>query len=482
VSLLFNVKNRDYKTPIKYGISFLLLVGMFLTAKYGFLLFHFLSELFSIVIAYSIYIIVLNSRDFSDDSTLSLFGVVFFFVGSLDMLHTIGYAGMNIFKGYDANLPTQLWIAARYVQSISILIILLLKVKTIRFVTAFILYLVIFIVLVFLIFSEWYPDCFIAGSGLTPFKKISEYVISTILAVSIVILIKNKQNINRDVRKWLLLSLIMTIGSEFMFTFYVSVYGLSNLFGHYLKIASFYFIYKALIETSLKHPYSILFRKLYERNIEIQRNEEKLTEALKEKEMLLKEVYHRTKNNMTVISSLLNLKSGELDDPHLVNIFKDAGNRIVSMALVQEKLYKSGDLSSISLPEYIKELCGRIEESYKDISKDIELKIDIEPMMIETDTAVSIGLIINEILSNSYKYAFTKRPNGEISICYKTIKSEYKELRIIDNGVGISDDLDSRKTLTLGLQLIEMTVRDHLKGTMEIKKENGTGYYIRFKQ
>jgi two-component sensor histidine kinase len=149
------------------------------------------------------------------------------------------------------------------------------------------------------------------------------------------------------------------------------------------------------------------------------------------------------------------------------------------MALVQEKLYKSGDLHTISLPEYIKELSDRINESYKSISKDIKLKIDIEPSRIQTDTAVSMGLIINELLSNAYKYAFIHRPNGEISICYKTIQSGEKELIIIDNGVGLPADFNITETSTLGLKLVNLTVIDQLKGTLEIKSENGTGFYIR---
>ena len=320
---------------------------------------------------------------------------------------------MNIFKGFDANLPTQLWIVARYFQSIAVTLILLFKIKSIRLIPALIIYTVAFISLVFVVFSGWYPDCYISGSGLTTYKKVSEYVISAILGVSIVILVWYRQDINGVVRKWLLLSLIMTIGSELMFTFYISVFGISNLIGHYLKIIAFYFIYKALIEISLKQPYSILFNKLYERKLEIEKNEEKLSAALNEKEMLLKEVYHRTKNNMAVISSLLNLQSSRLDDPNLVDVFKDAGNRIGSMALVQEKLYRSNDLQSISLSEYIIDLSSHIEESYQNSSKDIELKIDIETLQVETDIAASLGIIINELLSNAkeFSHEISKKPS-----------------------------------------------------------------------
>ena len=460
-------------------LAVIFLAGLYLSSTYHFLLFHTLAEVFSIVIAYSIFLIAWNSRDFTENCYLPILGVVYFFVGSIDLIHTLGYYGMGIFKGYDANFPTQLWIAARYLESISLVIVFFFKLKVKHIASVFMIYVVVFTTLVVLIFWGLFPECYIEGTGLTPFKKISEYIISIFLVVSIVIIIRYRQDMHKTIKKWLILSLLLTIGSELMFTFYISVYGISNLFGHYLKIVSFYFIYKALIETSLRMPYTGLFKKLHESNARIEKREKELKLALKEKEMLLKEVYHRTKNNMTVISSLLNLKSGELSDPYLINILKDASNRIVSMALVQEKLYKSGDLHTISLPEYIKELSDRIDESYKSISKDIKLKIDIEPSRIQTDTAVSMGLIINELLSNAYKYAFIDRPNGEISICYKTIQSGEKELIIIDNGVGLPADFNITETTTLGLQLVNLTVIDQLKGTLEIKSENGTGFYIR---
>lgn len=479
MDLLAKLNRGKQNKVINPLIAVIFLAGLYLSSTYHFLLFHTLAEVFSIVIAYSIFLIAWNSRDFTENSYLPILGVVYFFVGSIDLIHTLGYYGMGIFKGYNANFPTQLWIAARYLESISLIVVFIFKVKVKHIASVFIIYIVVFVTLVVLIFWGLFPECYIEGTGLTPFKKISEYIISIFLFVSIVIIIRGKQDMNKIVRKWLILSLVLTIGSELMFTYYISVYGISNLFGHYLKIVSFYFIYKALIETSLKMPYSGLFYKLHESNLRIENSEKELKIALKEKEMLLKEVYHRSKNNMTVISSLLNLKSEELSDPNLVNILKDASNRIVSMALIQEKLYKSGDLQSISFPEYIKELSDRIGESYKNSSTDVKLIIDIEPTMIQTDIAVSMGLIINELLSNAYKYAFIDRPNGEINICYKTIKSGEMELSIIDNGVGLPVDFDIKATTTLGLQLVNMTVFDQLKGTLEMKRDNGTGYYIR---
>lgn len=471
----------NYKLLIYFVVGILLLVGLFLVANYNFLLFHVIVELFSIIIAYSIFLIAWNSRNFNENSFLTVLGIAFFFIGSLDLIHTLGYYGMNIFKGFDKNLPTQLWIAARYLESFSFLIIFFIKkeIKYIQFV--FVLYTFIFILFLFLIFARIFPDCYIEGSGLTLFKKISEYIISGILVLSIIIIIHSRNDIDNTVKKWMLLSIFLTICSELMFTFYISVYGLSNLIGHYLKIISFYFIYKALIEISLKQPYSGLFKKLYESNLMVEKREKELKIALKEKDILLKEVYHRAKNNMTVISSFLNLQASNIEDKKIQEVFTDAGNRILSMALIQEMLYKTDNLSSIHSELYIRELCELIKQSYQNKSEKVSLEYDLYDIQINSDMGVSLGLIINELVTNSLKYAFTARSNGKIKISMCKSINDVVELSILDNGIGLQDGFNLNNNSNLGLTMVSLVVKDNLSGNFDIKSENGTGCYIKFK-
>ena len=241
----------------------IVLSAILLSRLYNFLLFHSIAELFSIVIAFAIFVVAWNSRRFLDNNYLLFLGIAYLFIGAIDMVHTLAYKGMGVFPEYDANLPTQLWIMARYMESISLLSAPLFFKRKIRLNLIFTIYLAISGLLFSSVFY-WriFPDCFIEGKGLTSFKIISEYIISLILLGSIIFLISKQKEFDRQVFIWVIWSIITTIISELAFTFYISVYGLSNLIGHVFKIISFYLIYKALIETGLTKPYDLLWRNL----------------------------------------------------------------------------------------------------------------------------------------------------------------------------------------------------------------------------
>jgi len=241
----------------------LVFLGLYLASLYNYLLFHSLAEIFSIVVAFGIFMVTWNSRRFLDNNYLLVLGVGYLFVGGLDLIHTLTYKGMGIFQGYGTNPATQLWIAARYTESLSLFIAPLFFRRRLRIDLLFTGYTLVFLLLLISIFY-WniFPICFIEGVGLTPFKKISEYIISLILLSSITLLLKNRSEFDRDVLLWIVWSILLTIVSELAFTFYIDAYGFSNLIGHFLKIASFYLIYKALIQTGLTRPYDLLFRNL----------------------------------------------------------------------------------------------------------------------------------------------------------------------------------------------------------------------------
>jgi PAS domain S-box-containing protein len=259
----------------------LVLLGLYLTSLYSYLLFHTLAEIFSIVIACGIFIVAWNARQLLEEKYLLLLGIAYVFIGGLDLVHTLGYTGMGVFPGYDTNLPTQLWIAARYVESLSLLVAPLFLGRKIRVGFAFVAYGVITAVLLGAIFYwDVFPTCFIEGRGLTPFKKISEYAICLILLGSIATLLRRREHLDRRVVRLLIASIAVTIASELAFTLYVHAYGLPNLVGHYLKIVSFYLIYKAVIETGLQRPYTVLFRDLKQREKDFQESEENLRAIL----------------------------------------------------------------------------------------------------------------------------------------------------------------------------------------------------------
>jgi PAS domain S-box-containing protein len=250
---------RKY-APVLLGFS--VLAGLYLSSLYSYLLFHSLAEMFSIVVAFGIFMLAWNSRRFMDNGFLLFLGIAYLFVGSMDFLHTLAYRGMGVFKGGETNLPTQLWITARYVESASLLVAPLFLGRKLRPNLLFAAYAALTAVLLGSIFTGVFPDCFVEGRGLTPFKKVSEYLISLILAGSLFLLYIKRGKFDRRILGLVTASIILTMFSELAFTFYVSAYGFSNLVGHFLKIISFYLIYKAIIETGLMEPYSLLFSNL----------------------------------------------------------------------------------------------------------------------------------------------------------------------------------------------------------------------------
>jgi len=244
-------------------ISTLVLAGLYLSSLYSYLLFHSLAEMFSVVIAIGVFAIAWNSRRFLENNYLLYLGIAYLFVGLLDLLHTLAYKGMGVFPGFGADLPTQLWIAARYLEAASLLLAPWFLNRRIHLGAMVSAYFLTFTLLVLSIFVwKIFPVCYVTGVGLTPFKKISEYVICAILAGALAFLWQRRNEFDAKVLRLIAWSIILTIGSELAFTFYVSVYGLSNFIGHILKILSFYLIYKAIIETGLVKPYNLLFRNL----------------------------------------------------------------------------------------------------------------------------------------------------------------------------------------------------------------------------
>ena len=242
----------------------LVLLGLYLISLYNYLLFHSLAELFSIVVGSSIFIIAWKSQQRLDNHYFLVVGIACLFVSGLDLLHTLAYKGMGVFPGEGSNLPTQLWIVARYIQSLSLLFALLFLRRKLNAYAAFLCYAVVTALLLVAVFSDIFPMCFVEGRGLTSFKKISEYIISLMLVAAIVLLLKNHKAFDKRVLAWLVMSIIMTIAAEMAFTFYVSVYDFSNLAGHFMKIIAFYLIYKAIVETGLEKPHRLLFLNLKE--------------------------------------------------------------------------------------------------------------------------------------------------------------------------------------------------------------------------
>jgi len=254
-----SIRKRNWVGVI-CGIS--VFVGLYVSSKYNYLLFHTLAEMFSIIVACGIFIIAWNSRRFLENNYLLFLGIAYLFVALIDLLHTLAYTGMGVFPGFGANLPTQLWIGARYMESLSLILATMFFSRPLKANILFFSYSIIFTGVLICIFGGLFPVCFVEDTGLTSFKIVSEYIISLFLLGAAARLYQHRSEFDPGILKLLIASIITTIIGEVAFTFYISAYGFSNLLGHFMKIISFFLIYKALIYSGLTKPYDLLFRNL----------------------------------------------------------------------------------------------------------------------------------------------------------------------------------------------------------------------------
>jgi len=231
-------------------------------------------------------------------------------------------------------------------------------------------------------------------------------------------------------------------------------------------------------------PMSVSASAMYDsnRNLEgivlVARDLTEIKKAIKEKEVLLKEVHHRVKNNLQFISSLLNLQSKQIKNKHVMEMFRESQNRIKLMASLHEKLYQSKNLAKINFGEYIQSLIINLFHSYKINPDAIALKINTHDIFMDVELTLPCSLIINELVSNSLKHAFPSGEKGEIIIDFRLEDNTYT-LIVSDTGVGFPKNVDFQNTKTLGLQLVNMFIQ-RLKGNIKLNRIGGTKFIITF--
>ena len=209
--------------------------------------------------------------------------------------------------------------------------------------------------------------------------------------------------------------------------------------------------------------------------------EEKIRSSLKEKEMLLAEIHHRVKNNLQVISSLLRLQSRFIEDDASIEIFKETQNRVRSIAILHEKLYQSEDLAKIKIDEYVKLLAEDLLYFYELENSKVEMNINVEEVYLNIETAIPCGLMIDELVSNSLKYAFKPGENGIIAIELHSNEDGRFTLKVSDDGVGIPETVDPENSETFGMQLIKY-LSNQLKAEMELDRTDGTKFKLEFNE
>jgi len=211
------------------------------------------------------------------------------------------------------------------------------------------------------------------------------------------------------------------------------------------------------------------------------RAEAQISASLDEKEVLLREIHHRVKNNMQVIVSLLRLHSRRINDARLRQVFDDCRDRINAMSLVHEALYQSKDLARIDFPTYLKKLCRNLGQVYGVPRKGIALTLGQYDVALAMDQCVAIGMVICELVSNAFKHAFPAGKPGSVSVSLARRADEEVELIVQDDGIGLAPAIDIQNTSSLGLKLAVATVTGELGGHIEVERDRGTRYVIHFK-
>ncbi len=421
----------------RFFVGILVLIGLYFASIYNFLLFHSLAEFFSIFIAFTVFSIAWNSKKFSDNHYILFLGIAFAFIGTIDLVHLLAYKDMNVFTNYDANLPTQLWIAARYLQALTLLIAPIFFVRKLKYNKTIFVYSIATVTLLALIFARVFPDAFIEGFGLTDFKIISEYIISTILLASLIFLYKNRNALERGIFKLIAASIILTIFSELAFTFYISVFGFSNLVGHYFKIIAFYLIYVALVKTSLTEPYKTLFKKTKD-------SEERLKRASAVKDVFIDIASHDLLNPTTSIKLTAelalrseknpkkkeNLKMIEDCSSNIIKIIRNAKS-LAKIETSEELKYKEEDLGKI-LKTTVDNMRSTATKKNMDI-KGVNEGINGGKFIAKVNPLIADAF--SNLISNAIKYGSEK---SEVTVKIES-KGRMWQISVANAGVNIPE-------------------------------------------
>jgi signal transduction histidine kinase/ActR/RegA family two-component response regulator len=435
------------------------LLGLYFTSFYSYLLFHSLAEIFSIIIACTVFILTWNAWAYIDNNYLKIVGLSYLFIGLLDLLHTFAYTGMGIFPLYDYYSP-QIWIATRLFEALVFLIAFYaLRKKPVVHPWSLIITFTVISGGIILSIFYWhnFPTCFVEGQGLTPFKIYTEYVICALLTIAAILLHRNRHHFARRVYLFLMGSIFFGIMTELAFTQYIAMYSYTNMLGHYFKIISFFLIYKALVETGIKTPHATIFRELQASNEAARLAREAAEEANRQRTDAITNFVHDIRTPMQGIlgaAEILGDNPPQAEIPRYLGIINDGGNVVLAIVndIMDLSRLESGKLTinceDFNLAATVQSAVQLLETQARE--KHIYLHIDYPndvPIGLRGDP-LRLRQILQNLIGNAVKFTST----GGITVRIRNLGalggSEGDELRlrfeIIDTGFGMNDETVKR--------------------------------------
>lgn len=450
-------------TAVLLGVL-LLWIAYYVSTK-NYLLFHTFAEIFTIIISFAIALIVFHNYKNLKNNFIPIIGMTYAFAGIFDLLHTLAYKGLGVFPGVGANLPTQMWIIARYLDGIGMLVAGISFDRTIKPLSILVTYVIVSIMALMAVFYwQVFPVCFIEGQGLTSFKIYSEYIISLILIAGVILLIRQKNQFHPKVYRLLLIFFLMSICTEITFTLYQHVYGLANFIGHLFKLLAFFFLYRAIVETSLKEPFNFLFYQLNQANDLLKANEEKLLAANKELKSYayivahdfrsplvnlkgfsqeleqtladLKQIIHPSagrfsENSQKQINTLL-----EKDVPEALGFIHSSVDKMDRMITALLKLSRLGRCELHYEKVHMNELVNVVLRTYNHQLEQKDIQVAVGPLPNIVTDRLAVEQIFSNLLDNAIKYMEPGR-RGQIDV-YCTYTGEKVTFCLQDNGRGIA--------------------------------------------
>jgi signal transduction histidine kinase len=459
-------------------------------SEFNHLLFHSIVEAFSLVVTCAIFMFTWNTREYLQNNYLYLIGIAYLFVAIFDLLHLLAYPGMGVLAEGGTNLATQLWVAARWLSAVSFCIAPFFFYRKYKTRLVFSVYTVISLILLLSIFYfDNFPTCYISGSGLTPFKKVSEYLIAGLLFIAIYLLWKVRAEFAPWVVTLLVSSLSLKLVAELMFSLYSTANSPIVVAAHILRLAAFYLMYLAVIETGLVKPYNILLRKLKQHEEVLLQHAGNLTRRNEELDAFSHTVAHDLKNPMsTILISAAAIDDPEIDPKKIRSFLHGITETIYKMNRILDELLLLSQIRKEEVPGEVIEMgavVARACEQLADTLKDSDARLTMPPAWPE---AVGYAPWMEQVwvnyLSNAVKYGGTP-PQIEIGV--DRLTGGMLRFWVQDNGHGI-DPADQQnlfrpftqlsqahsKGSGLGLSIVRRII-EKLGGTVGVESQPGQG-------